>query len=186
VKNPVAFALQYIGQDWIAGLISLGAITGITTVLLVMIYGQTRLFYAISRDGLLPKVFSKVNEKTQTPLVNSWITAAMVSVFAGILPLSRLAELTNIGTLFAFMVVSVGVLVLRKTQPNLKRAFKVPLVPLVPILAVVFCGYLTLQLPLRTWIGFVTWLVIGLVVYSVYGRKNSVLNVEAKQERKVV
>ena len=185
VKNPVAFALQYIGQDWIAGLISLGAITGITTVLLVMIYGQTRLFYAISRDGLLPKVFSKVNEKTQTPLVNSWITAAMISFFAGVLPLNRLAELTNIGTLFAFMVVSVGVLVLRKTQPNLKRGFKVPMVPLVPILAVVFCGYLTLQLPARTWIGFVVWLLIGLVVYFGYGRKNSVLNVEARQNRKI-
>jgi basic amino acid/polyamine antiporter, APA family len=186
VKNPVAFALEYIHQDWVAGFISLGAICGITTVLLVMVYGQTRLFYAISRDGLLPGVFSKVNKKTQTPVANSWITAGMIAVFAGILPLNKLAELTNIGTLFAFIVVSVGVLVLRKTQPNLKRAFKVPFVPYVPILAVVFCGYLTLQLPKTTWIGFVVWLVIGLVVYFSYGRRNSVLNIESKQERKVV
>ncbi|WP_129725785.1 amino acid permease [Ectobacillus funiculus] len=176
VKNPVAFALNYIGQDWIAGFISLGAITGITTVLLVMMYGQTRLFYAISRDGLLPKVFSKVNSKTQTPLVNSWLIGLVVSFFAGVLPLSKLAELTNIGTLFAFIMVSVGILVLRKTQPNLKRGFMVPLVPLVPILAVLFCGYLVLQLPAVTWISFGIWLVIGLVIYFVYGRRHSNLN----------
>lgn len=176
VKNPVAFALNYIGQDWVAGFISLGAITGITTVLLVMMYGQTRLFYAISRDGLLPKVFSKVNSKTQTPLVNSWLIGLVVSFFAGVLPLSKLAELTNIGTLFAFIMVSVGILVLRKTQPNLKRGFMVPLVPLVPILAVLFCGYLVLQLPAVTWISFGIWLVIGLVIYFVYGRRHSSLN----------
>lgn len=176
VKNPVAFALNYIGQDWIAGFISLGAITGITTVLLVMLYGQTRLFYAISRDGLLPKVFSKVNPKTQTPLVNSWLIGIVVSFFAGVLPLSKLAELTNIGTLFAFIMVSIGILVLRKTQPNLKRSFMVPLVPLVPILAVLFCGYLVLQLPAMTWISFGIWLLIGLVIYFVYGRRNSNLN----------
>jgi basic amino acid/polyamine antiporter, APA family len=178
VKNPVAFALQYIHQDWVAGFISLGAIIGITTVLLVMLYGQTRLFYAISRDGLLPKALSKVNPKTQTPVLNSWITAAFVCFFAGIVPLNKLAELTNIGTLFAFITVSIGVVILRKTQPNLNRAFKVPFVPLVPILAVVFCGYLVLQLPTVTWIGFGVWLLIGLVVYFVYGYRNSTMNGE--------
>ncbi|WP_203362563.1 amino acid permease [Bacillus sp. REN10] len=175
VKNPVAFALQYIHQDWIAGLISLGAIAGITTVLLVMVFGQTRLFYAMSRDGLLPKAFSKVNENTKTPVINTWITAAMVAFFAGVLPLNKLAELTNIGTLFAFIVVSIGVIVLRKTQPNLKRGFKVPFVPLLPILAVLFCGYLTVQLPLSTWIGFTVWLVFGLIVYFTYGYRHSLL-----------
>lgn len=176
VKNPVAFALNYIGQDWVAGFISLGAITGITTVLLVMLYGQTRLFYAISRDGLLPKVFSKVNPKTKTPMVNSWLIGIFVAFFAGVLPLSKLAELTNIGTLFAFIMVSIGILVLRKTQPNLKRSFMVPLVPLIPILAVVFCGYLVLQLPPMTWISFGIWLLVGLVIYFVYGRRHSNLN----------
>jgi basic amino acid/polyamine antiporter, APA family len=176
VKNPVAFALNYINQDWVAGFISLGAITGITTVLLVMMYGQTRLFYAISRDGLLPKVFSKVNTRTQTPVVNTWVVSAIVSFFAGVVPLGKLAELTNIGTLFAFIVVSLGVLVLRKTQPNLSRAFKVPFVPVIPILAVLFCGYLALQLPATTWIAFVTWLVLGIIVYVLYGRRNSNLN----------
>ncbi|CAG9608556.1 amino acid permease [Pseudoneobacillus rhizosphaerae] len=176
VKNPVAFALNYINQDWVAGFISLGAITGITTVLLVMMYGQTRLFFAISRDGLLPKVFSKVNKKTQTPMVNTWVIGLMVAIFAGVIPLGKLAELTNIGTLFAFIVVSLGVLVLRKTQPNLKRAFKVPFVPLIPILAILFCGYLALRLPATTWTTFAIWIAIGLVVYILYGRRNSKLN----------
>jgi len=176
VKNPVAFALTYIHQDWVAGLISVGAITGITTVLLVMMYGQTRLFYAISRDGLLPSIFSKVNKKSHVPVLNTWVTAGAVSVFCGIIPLGKLAELTNIGTLFAFIVVSIGVLVLRKTQPDLTRGFKVPFVPVVPILAVVFCGYLVLQLPKMTWISFGVWLVIGLFIYFFYGRNHSKLN----------
>ncbi|GLH63523.1 amino acid permease [Parageobacillus sp. G301] len=186
VKNPVAFALSYINQDWVAGFISLGAIAGITTVLLVMLYGQTRLFYAISRDGLLPKVFSRVNPVRQVPYVNTWLTGIIVSVFAGVIPLNKLAELTNIGTLFAFITVSMGVLVLRKTQPHLKRAFRVPFVPVIPLLAVAFCGYLVLQLPPMTWIGFVSWLAIGLVIYFLYGRKHSTLNnVEKATEEKI-
>ncbi|WP_445491480.1 amino acid permease [Niallia sp. 03133] len=181
VKSPVAFALQYIQQDWVAGFISLGAIVGITTVLLVMLYAQTRLFYSISRDGLLPKALSKVNKKTKTPVANTVITGAIVAVFAGCVPLNKLAELTNIGTLFAFIVVSIGILVLRKTQPELKRPFKVPFVPVVPILSVLFCGFLIIQLPASTWISFGIWMVIGLVVYFAYGRKNSEL---AKTEKK--
>ncbi|EPR27420.1 MULTISPECIES: amino acid permease [Geobacillus] len=184
VKNPVAFALNYIHQDWVAGFISLGAIAGITTVLLVMMYGQTRLFYAISRDGLLPKVFARISPTRQVPYVNTWLTGAAVAVFAGIIPLNKLAELTNIGTLFAFITVSIGVLVLRKTQPDLKRAFRVPFVPVIPILAVLFCGYLVLQLPATTWIGFVSWLLIGLVIYFIYGRKHSELNEMARTEEK--
>ncbi|WP_047757684.1 amino acid permease [Geobacillus sp. ZGt-1] len=184
VKNPVAFALNYIHQDWVAGFISLGAIAGITTVLLVMLYGQTRLFYAISRDGLLPKVFARISPTRQVPYVNTWLTGAAVAVFAGIIPLNKLAELTNIGTLFAFITVSIGVLVLRKTQPDLKRAFRVPFVPVIPILAVLFCGYLVLQLPAMTWIGFVSWLLIGLVIYFIYGRKHSELNEMARTEEK--
>lgn len=183
VPNPVAFALNYIHQDWVAGLISVGAITGITTVLLVMMYGQTRLFYAISRDGLLPKIFSKVSEKKQTPVLNTWVVAIVVALFAGVLPLGKLAELTNIGTLFAFIVVSLGVLVLRKTQPNLTRGFKVPFVPVIPILSVLFCGYLTLQLPATTWITFFIWITVGLVVYFLYGRRNSILNKEEQNEK---
>ncbi|MBM7694126.1 APA family basic amino acid/polyamine antiporter [Peribacillus deserti] len=175
VKNPVAFALNYINQDWVAGFISLGAITGITTVLLVMMYGQTRLFYAISRDGLLPSVLSKVSKKKNTPVVNSWITCAIVSFFAGVVPLGKLAELTNIGTLFAFMTVSVGILYLRRNKQQPKTGFRVPFVPVIPILAFLFCGYLALQLPSTTWIAFVIWILIGIVVYFVYGRYHSKL-----------
>ncbi|GIM47928.1 amino acid permease [Collibacillus ludicampi] len=175
VKNPVAFALQYVHQDWVAGFISLGAILGITTVLLVMIYGQSRLVYAISRDGLLPKVLSSVNAKTKTPAVGTWITGIIVSLFAGFVPLDKLADLTNFGTLFAFMTVSVGIIVLRKTQPDLQRAFKVPFVPVIPILSILFCAYLLLNLPSTTWIGFCVWFVLGLIVYFTYGHKNSEL-----------
>jgi basic amino acid/polyamine antiporter, APA family len=175
VKNPVAFALQYVHQDWVAGFISLGAILGITTVLLVMIYGQTRLLYAISRDGLLPKKLSSVNAKTKTPAVGTWVTGLVVSFFTGFVPLDKLADLTNFGTLFAFMTVSVGIIVLRKTQPHLHRAFKVPFVPVIPILSILFCAYLLLNLPSVTWIGFCVWFVIGLIVYFTYGHKNSEL-----------
>jgi APA family basic amino acid/polyamine antiporter len=142
----------------------------------VMIYGQTRLFYAISRDGLLPKVFSKVDKKKQTPTVNSWITCILVAIFAGLVPLGRLAELVNIGTLLAFMTVSIGILVLRKNNQAPKTGFRVPFVPYIPILAFLFCGYLALQLPAASWISFSVWLVIGLFVYFGYGRKHSTLN----------
>jgi basic amino acid/polyamine antiporter, APA family len=185
VKNPVAFALNYINQDWVAGFISLGAIVGITTVLLVMLYGQSRLFYAISRDGLLPKVFSKVDKKKQTPMVNSWIICLLVSIFAGLVPLNKLAELTNIGTLFAFMTVALGILYLRKNNQAPKTGFRVPFVPYIPILAFVFCGYLALQLPKTTWISFGVWLVIGLFVYFGYGRKHSTLNKTVDMAKKV-
>ncbi|MGM0890571.1 MAG: amino acid permease [Bacillota bacterium] len=182
VKHPVTFVLEYIQQDWIAGFVSLGAIGGITTVLLVMMYGQTRLFYAMSRDGLLPKVMSSVNPKTQSPVFNSWLTGATVAFFAGILPLNKLAELANIGTLFAFMIVSIGIIVLRKTQPDLKRNFKVPFVPWIPLFAVISCGYLILQLPAMTWISFGIWLIIGLIIYFIYGYKKSELAKENELE----
>ncbi|MED0757692.1 amino acid permease [Aneurinibacillus thermoaerophilus] len=175
VKEPVAFALRYIHQDWVAGFISVGAIAGITTVLLVLLYAQTRLFFAISRDGLLPKVMSRVHPFTQTPIANTWITGIIIAVFGGLVPLHRLAELVNIGTLFAYIVVSIGVLVLRRAQPDLPRAFKVPFVPVIPILAVLLCGYLIFNLPSLTWIGFGVWLVLGLIIYFAYGYRNSVL-----------
>lgn len=176
VKDPVAFALRFIEQDWAAGFISLGAIVGITTVLVVMMFGQTRLFYAISRDGLLPKGLSKVHPKTKVPITSTWVTGGLVAIFAGFIPLSKLAELTSIGTLFAFATVSLGVAVLRKTQPELNRPFKTPFVPVIPILAVLFCGYLMLQLSAFTWKGFLVWLVLGLAIYIGFGYKNSKLN----------
>jgi basic amino acid/polyamine antiporter, APA family len=176
VKDPVAFALQFIGQDWAAGFISLGAIVGITTVLIVMMFGQTRLFFAMSRDGLLPKKLSMVHPISKVPLPSTWVTGGLVALFAGFVPLAKLAELTSIGTLFAFATVSLGVAVLRKTRPDLKRGFKTPWVPLIPALAIIFCVYLMLQLSSFTWKGFVVWLVLGLVIYFSYGYRHSKLN----------
>lgn len=176
VKDPVAFALQFIGQDWAAGFISLGAIVGITTVLIVMMFGQTRLFYAMSRDGLLPSKLSAVHPRTKVPLPSTWTTGLLVALFAGFVPLDKLAELTSIGTLFAFATVSLGVAVLRRTRPDIERGFKTPWVPLIPALAIIFCVYLMLQLSAFTWKGFVVWLVIGLVLYFSYGYRNSRLN----------
>jgi basic amino acid/polyamine antiporter, APA family len=175
VPNPVAFALQFIHQNWAAGFISLGALLGITTVLIVMLYGQTRLFYAISRDGLLPSALSEIHPKTKTPTKSVLLTGVLVAIFGGLVPLDQLAELTNFGTLLAFIVVSIGIVVLRKTRPDLHRSFKVPFVPVIPILSVVFCGYLLFNLPLRTWVGFVVWFVIGLIVYFGYSYRNSTL-----------
>lgn len=176
VSDPVAFALQYVHMNGIAWIVSLGAITGITTVLLVMMYGQTRLLYSMSRDGLLSPVFSKISGKSQTPAVGTWVASVVIAFFAGFIPLGSLAELTNIGTLFAFTVVSIGVIVLRRTQPDLKRGFRVPWVPVIPILSAIGCVYLMLQLQALTWITFFIWLIIGLAVYFSYGRRHSLLN----------
>ncbi len=175
VKDPVTFAMQFVHQNWFAGLISVAALFGITTVLLVMSFGQTRLLYSISRDGLLPKSLSNVNPKTSVPTFSSWTVGIVVALFAGFIPLGQLAELTNIGTMWAFIAVSIGVMVLRKTQPNLKRVFRVPWVPVIPILSVLFVGYLMIHLSRLTWIGFVVWFLIGLVVYFSYGRTHSTL-----------
>lgn len=176
VSDPVAFALQYVQMNGIAWIVSLGAITGITTVLLVMMYGQSRLLYSMSRDGLLSPVFSKISGKSQTPAVGTWVASVVIAFFAGFIPLGSLAELTNIGTLFAFTVVSIGVIVLRRTQPDLQRGFRVPWVPVIPILSAIGCVYLMLQLQALTWITFFIWLFIGLIVYFSYGRRHSLLN----------
>jgi APA family basic amino acid/polyamine antiporter len=173
VSDPVAFALRFVHQDWAAGLISLGAICGITTVLLVMMYGQTRLFFSMSRDGLLPKIFSRIHMEKQTPVQSTLIVAGLAAFFSGFIPLESLAKLSNIGTLFAFIVVSIGVIALRRTNPELKRSFRVPWVPLLPILAVIFCGYLVISLPATTFVSFFLWLAFGVVIYFVYGRRHS-------------
>ncbi|PEZ05955.1 amino acid permease [Bacillus sp. AFS018417] len=184
-SDPVAFALQFIGQDGLAGVISVGAITGITTVMLVMMYGQVRVSYAMSRDGLLPKRLSKVHPKFKTPFLNTWITGIVAALISGLVDLSVLAHLVNIGTLSAFVLVAIAVIVMRKTHPDLPRAFKAPLVPFLPALAVIFCLYLMLQLPAITWECFGIWLAIGVIVYFVYSRKRSALNKE-KDDKKTV
>ncbi|MGO4530231.1 amino acid permease [Paenibacillus sp. 2TAF8] len=176
VSDPVAFAFEFVQLNGLSWIVSLGAITGITTVLLVMMYGQTRLLYSMSRDGLLSPVFSKVSGKSQTPAVGSWLAGIIVALFSGFITLGHLAELTNIGTLFAFAVVSIGIIVLRKNNPDLKRGFRVPLVPLIPILSALGCFYLMTRLAALTWITFFSWLIIGLIIYFAYGRHHSHLN----------
>ena len=176
VDHPISLALQVAGQNWVAGFIDLGAILGITTVLLVLAFGQSRIAFAMSRDGLLPKLFSTVHRKYETPYVSIWMTGIVCGTVGGLIPLGQLAELANIGTLAAFTLVSIGVLVLRRTEPDLHRAFRCPGVPYIPIIAVVFCVFLMVQLKWYTWMGFVVWLLIGLVVYFAYARRHSNLN----------
>lgn len=173
---PVAYALAKVGINWGSALVSVGAICGITSVLLVMMYGSTRLFYALSRDGLLPKIFSQVSESRGVPKKSIVLVFVATALVAGFLPIGRVAELTNMGTLAAFVIVSLSVIILRKSRPDLERPFKVPFVPVVPILAVCFCLFLIFKLPSFTKIAFLIWIAIGFVVYAVYGHKNSSLN----------
>jgi basic amino acid/polyamine antiporter, APA family len=173
VKAPLASAFVLRGMNFVAAIVSLGAVAGLTSVLLVLLLGQSRVFFAISRDGLLPPAFSRIHPRFRTPYIPTTLTAIAVGLTAALLPIQDIAELTNIGTLFAFVLVCIGIWILRHIEPNLRRAFKTPLVPWVPILGVVFCGYLMLSLPLITWIRFVVWMVVGLVIYLTYGRFHS-------------
>lgn len=181
LDHPVSLALQLAGLDWMAGLIDLGAILGMTTVILVLLYGQTRIFFSMSRDGLLPKVFSSVHPRFKTPYKMTWVLGFIAATIGAVIPLNRLAELVNIGTLSAFVLVSIGVIILRKTQPDLKRTYRCPGVPGLPIMAILSCLFLMSQLQLITWIAFVIWICIGVVVYFLYSRNHSLLNDKAKK-----
>jgi basic amino acid/polyamine antiporter, APA family len=155
--------------------IALGAVAAMGSVLLVFQMGQPRIFFSMSRDGLLPKVFSKVHPKYRTPYVGTILTGLFVATFAAFANIAEVVDLTNIGTLFAFVLVSAGVIFLRRTEPDRPRPFRVPGVPFTPIISIVACLYLMLQLPLVTWIRFGIWLAVGLVFYFLYGYKHSVL-----------
>ena len=172
---PVADALKALGMNRIRGWVNVGALVGMISSLMVFQYGQARIWFAMSRDGLLPKAFSKVHTRFRTPYVSTWIAGLFVGIPAGIWDIGTFADLSNIGTLFAFIVVSAGVLVLRRTQPGRKRSFRVPWCPLLPILSIVFCLVLMLALPLETWLRFFVWLAIGLVIYGLFGIKHSKL-----------
>jgi APA family basic amino acid/polyamine antiporter len=173
VEAPLAEAFKSVGHPAFATIISVGALAGLTTVVLILMLGQSRVFFAMSRDGLLPSWLAQVHPRFGTPYRVTIIIGVVVALIAGLVPLSALAELVNIGTLFAFIVVSIGVVVLRRTHPDLPRSFRVPASPVLPILAVVACGYLMLNLPVETWLRFVIWMIIGFVVYFLYGRGHS-------------
>ena len=176
VDHPVSLALQYAGENWIAGFVDLGAILGMTTVILVMAFGQTRIIFAMSRDGLLPKRLSTVHPRFHTPFFATWLVGIVFGLIAAVIPLNILAELINIGTLAAFTMVSVAVVVLRKKRPDLPRAFRCPGVPYVPALAVILCVGLMSFLSWVTWMAFSIWLVIGLAIYFGYARRRSLLH----------
>ncbi len=174
-SEPVAYALRAIGMNFGSALVALGAICGITTVLLVFMYGQTRVFLAMARDGMIPQSLVKIHPKYNTPHVITMIAGAVVAVLSGLLPINIIAELCNMGTLFAFILVSIGVGVLRRTQPDLHRPFRCPAVGVVVPLAVLLCGYLIINLPVETLTFFGVWYVIGMIVYFTYSRNNSTL-----------
>jgi APA family basic amino acid/polyamine antiporter len=176
IDHPVSLALQYAKENWFAAFVDLGAILGMTTVILVMAFGQTRIIYAMSRDGLLPRRLSHVHPKHGTPFLATWIVGIVFGLLGALVPLDVLGELVNMGTLAAFCLVSVAVVVLRKTRPDLHRAFRCPAVPVVPALAVAFCATLMAFLGKTTWIAFLAWLAVGLLVYFGYARKHSLLN----------
>ena len=180
--EPVAFALRYIGYNVGSAIVAVGAICGITTVLLVLLYGQSRIFFAMSRDGMVPANVCKIHRRFHTPYRVTILGAIFVSIIAGVFPIGMIAEMANIGTLSAFLIASIGVMVLRKTEPDLKRNFKCPAVWLIAPLAVLSCGYLMANLPLATWHRFGFWILFGLCVYFGYSRAHSVIGRRAAEE----
>jgi basic amino acid/polyamine antiporter, APA family len=176
VNAPLATAFVTRGLNFAAGIISVGAVAGLTSVLLVLLLGQSRVFYAISRDGLLPPAFSRVHPKYQTPSIPTVMTGVVVALTAALVPIKEIAELTNIGTLFAFVLVCMGVWIMRHVEPTMRRPFKTPLVPLVPIMGAASCILMMLGLDLTTWLRFFIWLGLGFVIYFSYGRFHSVVD----------
>jgi APA family basic amino acid/polyamine antiporter len=171
--EPLATAFSALGMNWTAGIISLGAVFATTSVLVVFQLGQPRIFFSMARDGLLPGWAARVHPVYRTPHVTTILTGVLVALSAGVANIDEIVQLTNIGTLFAFVLVAVGILVLRRTQPERHRPFRTPLVPWVPLGAIVSCGYLMFELPRITWVRFLAWLALGALVYAIYGFRHS-------------
>ncbi|MEV6305247.1 amino acid permease [Actinoplanes sp. NPDC051861] len=171
---PLATALdEGAGLGWAAAILALGAVVAITSVVLVIFYGQTRIFFAMCRDGLLPRRLAAVNQRYGTPARLTIILGVLIAILAALVPLGTIVELVNIGTLFAFVLVNIGVIVLRRTRPDMPRPYRVPWSPVLPIIGIAFAVYLMSDLPWDTWIRFIAWLVVGLLIYAVYGYRNS-------------
>ena len=179
---PLAAALREgAGLDWAAAVLAFGAVVAITSVVLVIMYGQTRIFFAMCRDRLMPERFAYVSPRYGTPARLTLSFGILIAILAALVPLDEIVKLVNIGTLFAFVLVNIGVIVLRRTRPDMERPFRVPFSPWFPIIGVLFCFYLMKDLPIDTWIRFVVWLVIGLVIYFTYSRKHSRLRTDPAQ-----
>ena len=169
----LANAFAHHGQGWMATLISAGAVAGLTTVVLTLMIGATRIIFAMSRDNLLPVGLARVHPKYRTPWRISIVVTVACLIFAGLTPIGMLEEMVNIGTLSAFILVSLAVVVLRRKRPDLPRAFKVPFSPVLPILSALICFYLTLNLSLETWVRFLVWMALGFLIYAAYGYRNA-------------
>ncbi|MFI9208745.1 amino acid permease [Streptomyces sp. NPDC053253] len=183
VSAPLADAFKAAGHPFYAGVISFGAAVGLTTVCLILLLGQTRVFFAMSRDGLLPRFFSVTHPRFKTPYRPTILLGVIIAIVAGFTSINELATLVNIGTLFAFVMVAVGVMVLRRTRPDLHRAFRTPWVPVLPCLSIAASLWLMLNLPGETWFRFAVWMVIGIVVYFLYGRGHSRLGQQGREAR---
>lgn len=173
VPDPIAVGIDATKIFWLRPVIKIGAIAGLTSVILVMMLGQSRVFWAMAGDGLLPEWFSRVHPRFRTPYVTTAVTGTVVGISGGLLPIDVLAEMVSIGTLLAFVLVCGGVWVMRHTRPGVVRPFRTPWVPIVPILGMASCLYLMLGLPLATWVRLIVWMLIGLIVYFAYGRQHS-------------
>ena len=172
-EAPLAEVMKALNFDWAANVISFGALIAITSVVLTILYGQTRIMFAMCRDGLLPRGFAKISEKRRTPVRITATFGILIAILAAFVPLAEIAKLVNIGTLFAFVITNIGVIVLRRTRPDLKRGFRVPLVPLFPIVGAALAIFLMKYLERDTWIRFGVWLLIGIVIYFAYGIRHS-------------
>jgi APA family basic amino acid/polyamine antiporter len=179
VADPIAVGVNAMGKGlfWLRPVIKIAAIAGLSSVILVLLMGQPRIFYAMSKDGLLPPVFAKVHSRFKTPYASTLITGSIAIVLAGILPINILGELVSIGTLLAFAIVCVGIIILRVKRPDLPRSFKTPWVPFIPILGAGICLFQMAALPWETWARLIVWMVLGLVIYFIYGiRKSKIRN----------
>jgi APA family basic amino acid/polyamine antiporter len=177
VPHPISVAISSLGPKlaWLRVIVNIGAIAGLSSVILVMMLGQPRIFYTMAKDGLLPAVFSAVHPRFRTPWVAQLLTGLLAMLIAGLFPIGLLGELVSIGTLLAFVIVCAGVLVLRFTDPQIHRPFRTPLVLVVAPLGILFCGWLMYGLPRDTWARLLVWMAIGLVIYFSYGRRRSTL-----------
>ena len=182
-EAPLADALEAgAGLDWASAVLALGAVIAITSVLLVILYGQTRIFFAMCRDGLMPLRFAEVSPRFGTPAKLTMSFGVLIAILAAFVPLSEIVKLVNIGTLFAFILVNIGVIILRRTRPDMERPFRVPFSPVFPLIGIALCLWLMKDLPLATWIRFGVWLAIGMAIYGLYGYKHSRLRNEVPAE----